>query len=316
MGHGHHHHDHSGAVSRKLVIATLATGVFVVVEAGAGIYANSLALVGDAMHNFTDALALLLALVAVRIERRPATTAKSYGYQRAGVLAAFVNAATLAAFTLYIFVEAWQRFRRPEAIDTNVMSATAAAALVLNTAITIWLRREGTHDLNVRAAVIHTLGDAISSAGIIVTAWAIHWSGRTVLDPLMTVLIGVMILWSSWGVLRESINLLLEGTPSGIDPDAVAQALADLEGVHGVHHLHIWAIAPSRPALSCHLMLGDVPLKSTDDLLKRATTMLEEEFHIVHTTMQLEFANCAEGDPYCIPFTAKSEVVRRGSLLQ
>jgi cobalt-zinc-cadmium efflux system protein len=313
MAHGHHQHQHrSGAqaVSRKLMIATLATGIFVLVEAGAGVYANSLALVGDAVHNFTDALALLLALVAVRIERKPATTAKSYGYQRAGVLAAFVNAATLAAFTLYIFIEAWQRFRHPEPVDTNVMSATAAAALVLNTAITLWLRREGTHDLNVRAAVIHTLGDAISSAGIIVTAWAIGWSGRTILDPIMTALIGVMILWSSWGVLRESINLLLEGTPSGIDPDAVARALAGIDGVHGVHHLHIWAIAPSRPALSCHLMLGDVPLKSTDDLLKRASAMLEEEFHIVHMTMQLEFANCAEGDPYCIPFTAKSQVVK------
>jgi cobalt-zinc-cadmium efflux system protein len=313
MAHGHHQHQHrSGAqaVSRKLMIATLATGIFVLVEAAAGVYANSLALVGDAVHNFTDALALLLALVAVRIERKPATTVKSYGYQRAGVLAAFVNAATLAAFTLYIFVEAWQRFQHPEAVDTNVMSATAAVALVLNTSITLWLRREGTHDLNVRAAVIHTLGDAISSAGIIITAWAIGWSGRTILDPIMTALIGVMILWSSWGVLRESINLLLEGTPSGIDPDAVASALAGIDGVHGVHHLHIWAIAPSRPALSCHLMLGDVPLKSTDDLLKRASAMLEEEFHIVHMTMQLEFANCAEGDPYCIPFTAKSQVVK------
>src|SRR3954454_20023701 len=156
----HHHHPHHGDVSRKLVIATAATGLFVIVEAVIGVRSNSLALIGDALHNFTDALALLLAFAAVRFERRPANASKSYGYHRAGVLAAFINAGTLAAFTIYLFYEAVHRLRAPQPIDTRAMLVVAAAALVLNAAITWWLHDHGRHDLNVRGAVLHMLGDA------------------------------------------------------------------------------------------------------------------------------------------------------------
>jgi cobalt-zinc-cadmium efflux system protein len=304
VAHAHpHHHQHQGDVSRKLVIATIATGLFVVIEGGVGFASNSLALVGDALHNFTDALALVLALTAVRFEKRPANASKSYGYHRAGVLAAFINAGTLAAFTVFIFVEAFQRLRVPQAVNSSAMLVTAAIALLLNGAITLSLRREGQHDLNIRSAVLHMLGDAVSSAGIIVAALAIRATGNAFWDPAVSVLIGIGILWSSWGVLREAVNLLLEGTPAGIDPDAVTRSIAAIDGVFGVHHLHIWALAPSRPALSCHLMVGDVPVRHTGTLLEQVNEVLEHEYHIAHTTIQFEFATCDADDPYCVPYS-------------
>lgn len=303
MGHQHQHHSAADGVSRKLILAAAATFVFVLVEVAIGFYANSLALIGDSLHNLTDTVALLLALVAVRLERRPATTVKTYGYQRAGILVAFINAGTLVAFTVFIFVEAFTRFRAPRTVDSGLMLVTAAVALALNTIITVALRRDGRHDVNIRSAVVHMLGDAISSAGIIVAAILIRVTASQRWDPAISVIIGILILWSSWGILRETVNLLLEGTPSGIDLDAVTSALAAVEGVQGVHHLHVWALGPSRPALSCHLMVGDIPLKTTGTLLDRVTAMLEEQFHIAHATIQFEFANCEANDPFCVPYS-------------
>jgi len=296
-----HHHNHG--VSRKLVIASIATIVFVVIELVVGLWAQSLALIGDAIHNFTDSLALLLALFAVRLERRPGTAEKSYGYHRAGVLAAFINAGTLLALTIYIFWEAVARLRTPQPVDSRAMLVTAIAALVLNTAITLWLREDGRHDINIRSAVLHMLGDAVSSAGIIAAALLIRFTGAFYWDAVVSLGIGVLILWSSWGVLREAVNLLLEGTPAGIDPDAVTRALAALDGVQGVHHLHIWALGPSRPALSCHLMVGDVPVKSTGNLLSQVNGILANDFGIAHSTIQFEFASCDVDDPYCVPYS-------------
>ena len=298
---------HQIQVSRKLLIASIATFVFVLLELAAGFFANSLALIGDAFHNFTDTLALLLALFAVRLERRPATAVKSYGYQRAGVLAAFINAGTLVAFTIFIFIEAFARLRVPKPVNADWMLATAAVAVILNAAITWWLRAEGRSDLNIHSAVLHMLGDAFSSAGIIVASVLIRVTRMAFWDPAMSLLIGVMILWSSWGVLKEALNLLLEGTPRGIDPQAVTRSLAAIDGVYGVHHLHIWALGPSRPALSCHLMVGDIPVKTTGTVLDRVKHMLEDEYRIVHTTIQFEFASCDVDDPYCVPYSARDE---------
>ena len=303
-----HDHAHDHDVSQKLVIASVATFLFVIVELAIGFSSNSLALIGDALHNFTDTLALVLAWLGVRLERRPATAAKSYGYQRAGVLTAFVNSATLVAFTVFIFVEAVQRLRVAHRINAQAMLVTAAVAIVLNAAITLSLRREGQHDVNIRSAVIHMLGDAVSSVGIIIAAILIRMTGDAWWDGIVSILIGILILWSSWGVLRETINLLLEGTPSGIKPEDVMASVASVDGVFGVHHLHIWALAPSRPALSCHLMVGDVAVKTTGRLLDEINTMLEEKYRIVHTTIQVEFGNCDVDDPHCIPYTATSDV--------
>lgn len=301
-----HDHAHHGSVSRKLVAASIFTALFVVIELGVGWYAHSLALVGDALHNVTDALALIIALIAVRLEQRPATDEKSFGYQRAGILAAFVNSGTLVAFTIFIFIEAFARLRAPAAVETSLMMITAAVAIVLNGAITLSLRHEGKADVNIRSAVVHMLGDAISSAGIIVAAILIRVTGTTRWDPAISILIGVLILWSSWGILKEAINLLLEGTPSGIDPAEVTRSISAMAGVQGVHHLHIWALGPSSPALSCHIMVGDVPVRNTAQMLGDVTAMLQHTFRIAHTTIQFEHAQCSDDDPYCIPYTSVS----------
>jgi cobalt-zinc-cadmium efflux system protein len=295
-----HSHD-PAVVSRKLLIATIATAVFVVVELIAGIAANSLALVGDAFHNFTDTLALVLALVAVRVERRPANATKTYGYHRAGVLAAFINSGTLVAFTIYLFYEAVHRLRVPHVVDSRAMLIVAAAAFVLNAAITWWLHDEGREDLNVRSAVLHMLGDAASSVGIVAAALLIARTGRSFWDPAMSIVIGILILWSSFGVLREAVNLLLEGTPPGIDPSEVTRAIESVDGILGVHHLHIWGLGSARRALSAHLIVGDVPLKATSQLLGRVNALLHDEYGIEHTTIQFELADCPEEDPYCLP---------------
>ncbi|HEX3109854.1 MAG TPA: cation diffusion facilitator family transporter [Thermoanaerobaculia bacterium] len=303
-----HEHHHRIEVSQKLVAATVFTFVFVVVEIIAGTRAHSLALISDALHNFTDAVALIIALVAVRLERRPATDEKSFGYQRAGILAAFINAGTLVALTAYIVIEAIQRFEKPEPVASSAMLVVAVAALVLNLAITLALRHEGERDVNIRSAVVHMLGDAISSLGIIGAAILIRVTASPRWDPAISIVIGALILWSSWGILRETVNLLLEGTPSGIDPIDVSRALSEVEGIQGVHHLHIWALGPSKPALSCHLMVGDVPLRSTAAMLDQLRAMLHLRYGIVHATVQFEFAQCADGDLYCLPYERGADV--------
>ena len=293
-----HHHD----VSRKLTIATAANLMVVAAEIVIGVWAGSLALIGDALHNLTDAVALLIALFAVRLERRAPTSAKSFGYQRAGILAAFINAAMLLGFTLFVFREAWERLQTPREVSTTAMLIMAAIAMLVNGATAFSLHHESRDDVNIRGAFVHMIGDTLSSAGIIVAAVLIQVTGTTMWDAAVSILIGTLILWSSYGVLRESVNLLLEGTPSGIDPGAVTRSLGEIDGIYGVHHLHIWALGPSSPALSCHLMVGDVPLKDTTRILDEINAMLARDYRIAHTTVQFEYAMCAEDDPYCVPF--------------
>lgn len=304
-----HVHDHSAAsrspgdrssTSRKLLISTVVTLLFVVLEIAGALFANSLSLLGDAFHNFTDSLALVLALTAFRLEKLPPTPSKTFGYQRAGILAAFINAASLVGFTLYLLVEAWERFRQPENVDTFWMIVTSAVALTMNVVIARWLHHEQKEDITVRSAVIHLMGDALSSVGIIIGALVINATGLVVIDPALSVLIAILIFWSSWGVLKEAVNILLEGAPQGIEPDEVASEIAAMNGVRGVHHLHIWALSPHRPALSCHLMLGDVSLRSAGEVLSRVNEMLTSRWKIAHTTIQVEYAECDPGDPWCV----------------
>lgn len=299
--HSHDHHAHPHTVSRKLTIATVANVVVVATEIAIGLYAGSLALIGDALHNLTDAVALLLALIAVRLERRLPTVAKTYGYQRAGILVAFINSGVLVAFTAFLFKEAFERFREPSAIQTGSMLVMAAIALIVNTLTALSLRHDSKDDVNVRSAVLHMISDAAASAGIIVAALLIRVTGFLQWDAAISIVIGLLILWSSYGVLKESMNLLLEGTPAGMDPEQVAHSLRALDGVRGVHHVHIWAIGPSSPALSAHIQVGDVPVKSTASLLDEVNAMLASEYRIAHTTIQFEFEECAADDPYCVP---------------
>lgn len=300
--HGHEHPTaHDSATRSKLIVATGITIAFAAVELGAGLFANSLALLGDAFHNVTDAFSLSLALVAVVLQRRRPTAEKSYGYQRAGIVASFVNAALLLGFTAYIFIEAVERFRQPRTVDTGIMLWVSMIALAVNLGIAIWLHDRGRADLNVRSAILHQVADALASLGVLVAALLIRWTGNPLFDPLLSILIGCLILWSAWAILGESLNLMLDGTPRGIDPALVAASIAAEDGVLGVHHLHIWALGPASPALSCHLLLEDLPLSTAETVVERVSAMLHDRHGIVHTTIQTECAGCVSEPSDCGP---------------
>ena len=287
----HHSHVHPRVTGQILKWSFAATIVFVVIEVIAGIRSGSLALISDAGHNFTDALALVLAAVGVYLESKPADRVKTYGYRRAGVLAAFVNALTLIGIAVFIFYEAWRRFLHPLHVQEWTMLWVAVAALALNGGIMWGLRSEKNHDLNIRAAFTHMLGDAVSSIGIIAGAIAIHFTGVDAIDPVLSVLIGALIIWTAWDIIQESLNVLLEGLPRGMELDEVTAALRKLDGVVDVHDLHIWSLGSSAHALSCHVLIEDMPPSESNSILQSINDLLCK-FDIHHTTIQFEHTHC------------------------
>ena len=269
-----------------------ATAAFVIVEIAAGIHAGSLALLSDAGHNFTDSLALLLAWFGFYMASKPANEIKTYGYHRAGVLAAFVNALTLVALSVWIFRESYLRLRSPEPVKELTMIVVATLGLALNGSIMWGLRTARRHDINVRSAFLHMLGDALGSIAIIIGAIVIHFTGWQQLDPVLSIIIGALIIWTAWDIIKESLNILLEGLPRGLSLQAVEEAIGQVEGVLDVHDLHIWSLGSSMHALSCHVLIEDVPLSAGNVILGRVKDTLADRFHIHHTTLQFEHAGC------------------------
>ena len=288
-----HHHGHHHGTASILKWSFLATILFVVVEAVAGFRSGSLALVSDAGHNFTDALALVLATIGVYMQSKPADSVKTYGYHRAGVLTAFANALTLVVIALFIFYEAWQRFSHPRHIEEWTMFWVAVAALVLNGGIMLGLHRDKDRDINIRAAFVHMLGDAVSSVGIIAGAIAIHFTGLAMIDPILSVLIGILIVWTAWDIIQESLNVLLEGLPRGMELNQVTGAMREIDGVIDVHDLHIWSLGSSAHALSCHVLIEDMPPSESSAILQRINDVLCK-FEIAHSTIQFEHTKCSD----------------------
>lgn len=290
-----HHHHGTGKV---LQWSTAATLLFVVIETAAGFRAHSLALLSDAAHNFTDALALVLAAIGYYLQAKPADEVKTYGYQRAGVLAAFVNALTLLLIALVLVYEAWRRLLHPQAVDDRVMLAVAAIAVAVNGAIMWGLHRDQRHDINIRAAFIHMLGDALGAAAIVAGAVAIHVTGWLAIDPVLSILIAALIFWSAFGIIKETLNVLLEGLPRGIELKNVTGAMMNVDGVIDVHDLHIWTLGSNTHALSCHVLIEDQPPSTSNDILVRLNELLKG-FAIHHTTIQFEHMRCSLQDGHC-----------------
>jgi len=282
--------SHTGRVLRLSFAATV---VFVVLEFIAGLQAHSLALLSDAGHNLTDALALLLVWFGFYLQAKPADEVKTYGYHRAGVLAAFVNALTLLLLSGYIFYESYHRFLRPRQVHETTMLVVAALGLAVNVSIMWGLRKEQTRDLNIRSAFIHMLGDALGSIGIIGGAIGIRYTGWQRIDPVLSALIAGLIIWTAWGIIREALNILLEGLPKGLKLQTVCCAMREVGGVLDVHDLHIWSLGSSRHALSCHVLIEDMPPSASDAILQRLNKLLAERFQLHHTTVQFEHVNCA-----------------------
>jgi cobalt-zinc-cadmium efflux system protein len=290
-----HSHAQTGKVLQWSLVATL---LFVVIELVAGLRASSLALVSDAGHNFTDALSIVLAAIGFYLQSRPADSVKTYGYHRAGVLTAFVNALTLVVISLFIFYEAWQRFLHPQPVQEWTMFWVALAAVALNAGVMWGLHRDKDHDLNIRATFMHMLGDAVSSVAILAGAVIIHYTRLNAIDPVLSVLIGAFIIWTAWDIIKESLNVLLEGLPRGMELAEVTADLMRIEGVIDVHDLHIWSLGSSAHALSCHVLIQDMPPSESNSILDRINQLLCK-FHIHHTTIQFEHTKCALSDSPC-----------------
>jgi len=294
--HSNSHPANAGGILGWSLAATL---VFVAVEVAAGLRAHSLALLSDAGHNFTDALALLLAWFGVFFQAKPADENKTYGYHRAGVLAAFVNALTLVALSVWILWESLNRLRHPTAVSEVIMMAVAATGLVVNSAIMLALRRSSRNDLNLRGAFVHMLGDALGSIAIIAGAVAIRATGWWQVDAWLSILIALLIVWTAWDIVRESLNILLEGLPRGLNLSDVIAAMRGVEGVLDVHDLHIWCLGSSTRALSCHVTIADIPPSESDVVLRGLNCVLAERFHIFHSTVQFEHLGCAISENGC-----------------
>jgi len=297
---GHAHNHATAVIGRRLAAAIFITLGFVIAEAVAGYFAHSLALLSDAGHNFADALALVFSWYGIWIARKPSTQTRTFGHHRVGIFATLVNAVSLVVIAILIFWEATDRLGHPAPAHPTPMIVVALVAIIINGTISYWLRRDAKHDINVRSAYLHMLGDAISGAGVVAAGFVIVFTGLSIADPIVSVLIGLLILWSSWGILQESVNVLLEAIPKGMNMDQVEQTIAGVSGVLAVHDLHVWTIGSGIIACSCHITVGEQSIRSGQDVLRAVNDALEHGFDISHSTIQIEVEGCDPNDMYCI----------------
>jgi cobalt-zinc-cadmium efflux system protein len=302
-GHGHHGHAHPPMRPAVLGWAMFATFMLVVAEVFGGVLGRSVALLNDAVHNLSDVPALGISWLAMRWAERPADSEKTYGYHRAGILAAFTNAVLLVVLAVWLEYEAFERLRAPVAVVESWMIWTSIAALLVNGGITLALVR-GRGDLNLRSILIHNFGDALSNIAIIIGAVAIRITGALWVDPLLGIAIGLLVLWSSIGILRESAHILLEGRPREMAIEEVARAILTVEGVQEVHDVHIWSLGGGHNALSLHARIPDMHLDQCERVLHRIKEKARQ-FNIDHTTVQLERAGLPAKSGYVMPEPAK-----------
>ncbi len=304
-GHGHAGHSHPTLSPSVLGWAMAVTLGLVVAEIFGGILGRSVALLNDAVHNLSDVPALGISYLAMRWAQRPADSEKTYGYHRAGTLAAYTNAFVLVLLSLWLGYEAVERFRSPVEVVESWMIWTSVGALAVNGGITLALVR-GRGDLNLRSILVHNFGDALSNIAIITGALIIHATGAHWIDPLLGLAIGLLVLWSSIGILRESSHILLEGRPLDLQVEEVARAILKIEGVQEVHDVHLWSLGGAHNALSLHARIPDMHLDECERLLSSIKQVAAKEFGVDHTTVQLERAGLPAQSGYVMPEPAKN----------
>lgn len=302
----HAHGEPKGTIQWILKLSLGLTLLYIVVTFVFGVRAHSLALISEAGHNVSDFAALGLSFVAVWLQGRPASDRRTFGYQRAGVLAGFVNALSLTVLAIWVAVSALMRLWHPVAVEPRLMMGVAAAGVVMNGLIAALLWRFS-GDVNIRSVFVHMLGDTISTAAVIVGGALIAWTHAQWIDPLLSLIIAALILWSSAGILRETLHILLEGTPHSVNMEEIRQAVGSLAGVTGVHDLHVWSLTAQSHALACHVQVSEMSLSDGEAVLERVNHQLRDHFGIQHTTIQLEVTGCEVTDGCCSP--PKPEVV-------
>lgn len=298
--HSHIHiKDLTHQTGRRMALSLVITLVFVFVEVAAGLFSNSLALLTDAAHNFTDVLALALAWWALRLTTQPASHQRTYGYHRAGIMAALVNSTTLVIIALGIFYEAYQRFINPPEVQADVLIVVGVIAVIINVVTALLVRRGAESDLNIRAAFLHLMGDVFSTIGAVIAGIIIRFTDWNWLDPLVSVLIGLLITWSAWTILREAIDILMENTPTDINMAAMIRDIHSVEGVRGVHDLHVWSITRNMRTLSAHLVTDDLTISAGASIQTRVNEVLYHKYNVSHATLQLECGDCVPSMMYC-----------------
>jgi cobalt-zinc-cadmium efflux system protein len=306
MSHAHSYggHDHTHGMARNsLRLAFFLTIIILIAEVIGGLLANSLALLSDAGHVVTDIFALGLAWFAAVQAERPPNARKTFGYHRVGILAAMINAVTLIVIAFAILLEAAQRFQHPEKVQPQIMFLAAGVGIIINIIIGFGLFKEASN-LNVRAAMLHVFGDVGASAGVIVAALIILFTGWTFVDPLISVGIAILIAIGAWRILRETTDILLESVPKGVSMPDLVKDMRSISGIQDVHDLHVWSITNNMYALSCHALINDLPPSDSSVILHSLNTMLDEKYHIGHVTIQFECnphqeAYCAVNGLYC-----------------
>lgn len=283
--------------SQALRKALTITAVFAIIEFAGGLWTNSLALVADAGHMLTDVAALGLSLFAVWFARRPATPQQTYGYFRVEILAALVNGASLIMIAVFVFYESYWRFMDPQTVQTKEMVVIGVAGLFANLATASILRRGREHSLNVRAAFLHVLGDTLGSvavilAGVAMWVWGVFWP-----DPLVSAIVCVLILLSAWKLVRDSVLILLEGTPSHVNLEAMREEFAKISGVQSVHDLHVWTLTSGVHVMTCHAVV--CAEGNRDEILTQLSSVSRDLFGVHHTTIQIEETPLCEGNHVC-----------------
>ncbi len=277
-------------VHKNLKIAALLTAFIFIMEFLGGIISNSLALLSDSIHVFMDVVALLLAYGAIRISARPSSRSVTFGYHRFEIFAALINGITIVVVSLFIFYEAYDRVLNPPPVKGVQVVLIATVGLAVNA----WaaLKLHGHHELNIKGAYLHVLGDALASVAVIVGAIVIIFTGKTIVDPVLSILIGIMLLYSSARLIFGSARILLEFAPKHVDADKLKDIMMQVEGVKGVHDIHIWSICSNIHAMSAHVLVDRIHVQQTDVLIRNISRMLREKFSILHTTLQFECAEC------------------------
>ncbi len=290
----HQHHHHKGEInSKNLLFAIILNFVITAAEIVGGLLSNSLALLSDALHNLSDGVAILIAYIANRISKRSSNERRTFGYKRIEILAAFFNAIILLVIIIYLFYEAVLRFYNPEPIKGLIMFVVATIGLLANLLAVFLLKKDAKINLNIRSAYLHLLGDTLSSVAVIIGGILIYFFEIFWIDPLITILIGIYIIKETWSILRETIDILMQGTPHGINIKKVQDSLEALEYIENIHHLHIWSLSDQQVHFECHIDLKeDLQVSRTDHILREIERLLGERFHINHVTIQFEYNAC------------------------
>ncbi|MGE5172488.1 MAG: cation diffusion facilitator family transporter [Betaproteobacteria bacterium] len=302
-GHGHDLHEHDqgherglnqapGGGKRDLLIALSITILMMVAEVIGGLLSNSLALLSDAGHMLTDNLALLLSFFAMKFAAMPATERKTFGFYRLEILAALLNGIALVLMSLFIMYQAYLRMLHPQPVGGTLMLIIAIIGLVANVIGAFFLFKHSHTNLNIRGAYLHIIGDAFSSIGVVVGGIIIIYTGRYLIDPILSILISLVIIYGAWSLVKESVNILLESVPGHIDIDTVATEIAKIEGVREAYHIHVWTITSGVYAMSAHVLIDDQLVSGSREIIDEIRNLLSEKFNVLHSTIQLECDRC------------------------